>query len=425
MQATGLIERLPPSLLKLTLAAGELADKSGIRAYLVGGIVRDLMLGRPPIDIDIMAEGDAVGLARQMAEEPGARLIVHKDFGTASLKIDGFSVDLATCRSEDYMCPGALPKVRPGSIREDLQRRDFTINAMAVCINKANQGDLTDLFGGCEDLSGGLVRVLHNKSFQDDATRMMRAVRYEQRLGFRLESSTSKLLRNSLDMLDTISGDRLKNELALWLSEDYCYKILRRAGRLGILAKLYPALSWDITMSTAFGRAARGHGAASPRLYFCLLVYNLDEEELYELLGRLNLTGSRLDLLSHQSLELKGKCAELDRPAVKKSAIYFTLREYETTAVQANLSYARTAALRRNLRLYLDRLRYVKTSLDGNELLTLGVRQGLQVGIVLKKLLAARLDGTVLNKSDEVTLARRLASAPAALSSQFLPFSRT
>jgi len=425
MQATGLIERLPPSLLKLTLAAGELADKSGIRAYLVGGIVRDLMLGRPSVDIDIMAEGDAVTLARQMAEEPGARLTIHRDFGTASLKIDGFNVDLATCRSEDYMCPGALPKVRPGSIREDLQRRDFTINAMAVCINKANQGDLTDLFGGRQDLAGGLVRVLHNKSFQDDATRMMRAVRYEQRLGFRLESSTSKLLRNSLDMLDTISGDRLKNELALWLSEDFCYKILRRADRLGILAKLHPALAWDITMSTAFRRAASGDDEASSRLYFCLLVYNLDEEELYELVGRLNLTGSRLDLLSHQSLEIKGKCKGLDKRDLKRSAIYFALREYDTSAVQANRYYAKSPALRRNLGLYMDRLRYVKTSLDGNELLTLGVRQGPQVGIVLKKLLAARLDGTVLSKSDEVTLARRLAGAPAAISSQFLPFSRT
>ena len=408
MQATGLIERLPPSLLKLTLAAGELADKSGIRAYMVGGIVRDLMLGRPPIDIDIMAEGDAVRLARQMAEKLGARLTTHRAFGTASLKIDGYSVDLATCRSEVYRQPGALPLVRPGSIREDLQRRDFTINAMAVCINKSNQGELTDLFGGCEDLSEGLVRVLHNKSFQDDATRMMRAVRYEQRLGFRLESGTSKLLRRSLDMLDTISGDRLKNDLSLWLNETHPEKILRRAGRLGILAKLHPALSWDPMMSSAFRRAARGNGAANPMLYFCLLVYNLDEGELYELLGRLNLIGSRLDLLSHQSLELKGNLDELDNPAIKKSELYFMLKEYDTTAIHANLYYAEAAAARRNLRLYLDRLCYVKTSLGGNELLTLGVRQGPQVGIALKKLLAAKLDGVIRSKSDEINIIHRI-----------------
>jgi tRNA nucleotidyltransferase (CCA-adding enzyme) len=145
------------------------------------------------------------------------------------------------------------------------------------------------------------------------------------------------------------------------------------------------------------------------RLYFCLLVYNLDEEELYELLGRLNLTGSRLDLLSHQSLELKGKCEGLDRPAIKRSAIYFMLKGYDTTAVQANYYYAKAPSLRQNLGLYLDRLHCVKTSLGGNELLKLGVGEGPQVGVVLKKLLAARLDGTVLSKSDEVKLARRLA----------------
>jgi len=409
MQADGLIRRLPPPLLKLVLTAGRFADKSGIKVYLVGGIVRDLMLGRPPVDIDIMAEGDAVQLARQMAVEQGAQLTVHGAFGTASIKTGGFTVDLATCRSESYLYPGALPRVRAGGIRDDLRRRDFTINAMAVCINKPNMGDLTDLFGGRQDLAAGLVRILHDKSFQDDATRMMRAVRYEQRLGFRLENSTSRLLRRSLDMLDTISGDRLKNELALWLNESHPEKILRRASRLGVLAKLHPSLAWDPAMSTAFRRSACGDGTATSQLYFCLLSHKLDEVELYELLGRLNLTGSRLDLLSHQSLELKGKRGELDRPGIKNSALYFKLREYDITAIRASCYYAKAPVLRRKLELYLDRLRNVKTSLGGNELLKLGVKQGPKLGTILKKLLAARLDGTVLSKSDEVNLARRLA----------------
>ena len=409
MRSDGLIERLPPQLLKLLLTAGRLADKSGIRAYIVGGIVRDLMLGRSSVDIDIMAEGDAVRLARQMAEKLGARLTIHSAFGTASIKIDGFSVDLATCRSEDYQRPGALPRVRAGSIRDDIQRRDFTINAMAVCINAANRGDLTDLFGGRQDLEKGLVRVLHDKSFQDDATRMMRAVRYEQRLGFKLESSTSKLLVHSLEMLDTISGDRLKNELALWLDESHPEKILRRAGRLGMLGKLHPALKWDRPMGAAFKRAASSNATAVSQLHFCLLVYNLDEEELYGLLGRLNLTGSRLDLLSQQCLELKGKCSELDRTSIKRSALYFTLREYDSTAILANRYFARTTTLRRNLALYTDRLKQAKTSLRGNDLMKLGVKEGPKVGTILKNLLAARLDGTVLSKSDEVKMARRLA----------------
>jgi len=375
----------------------------------VGGIVRDLMLGRAPVDIDIMTEGDAVRLAPQMAEKLGERLTIHSAFGTASLKIDGFSVDLTTCRSESYRHPGALPQVRAGNIRDDLQRRDFTINAMALSINKSNRGYLTDLFGGRQDLEKGLVRVLHNKSFQDDATRMMRAVRYEQRLGFKIEYNTLKLLRNSLDMLDTISSDRLKNEFALWLDECRPEKILRRAGRLGVLGKLHPALEWDRPVSTAFKRAESGMGTAMSQLYFSLLVYNLDEQELYELLGRLNLTGSRLDLLSHKSLELKSKCSELDKPAMQRSALYFTLREYDATAILANYYFAKAPDLRRNLGLYLAGLQQVRTSLSGNDLVQLGVKEGPKLGTILKNLLAARLDGTVRSKSDEVKMARRLA----------------
>jgi tRNA nucleotidyltransferase (CCA-adding enzyme) len=268
---------------------------------------------------------------------------------------------------------------------------------------------LTDLFGGRQDLEKGLVRVLHNKSFQDDATRMMRAVRYEQRLGFKIEYNTLKLLRNSLDMLDTISSDRLKNEFALWLDECRPEKILRRAGRLGVLGKLHPALEWDRPVSTAFKRAESGMGTAMSQLYFSLLVYNLDEQELYELLGRLNLTGSRLDLLSHKSLELKSKCSELDKPAMQRSALYFTLREYDATAILANYYFAKAPDLRRNLGLYLAGLQQVRTSLSGNDLVQLGVKEGPKLGTILKNLLAARLDGTVRSKSDEVKMARRLA----------------
>ena len=409
MRRGGLIERLPPPLLKLALTAGRLAGRSGVKVYLVGGIVRDLMLGRPCVDIDLAVEGDAVRLALQMAEKMDARLTVHRSFGTASLKIDGFNVDLATCRSEIYRYPGALPVVKPGSLRDDLKRRDFTINAMAVCVNAPDRDVMTDLFGGRRDLSQGLVRVLHDKSFQDDATRMMRAVRYEQRLGFKLERSTVRLLKRSLDMLDTISGDRLKNELLLWLNEDHCFNILRRASQLGITGKLHPALKWNQAMSAAFRRAAAPDIVKTSPLYFCLLVYNLNEDELYELLGRLNLAGSRLDLLSSQSLKLRSMCKTLVKPAIKRSKIYSTLHEFDPVAIQTVGCYAVIPGLRRNLKLYLDTLRYVKTSLGGNELLKLGLCEGPRVGAILNKLLAARLDGAIRSKSDETKLARRLA----------------
>jgi len=409
MQRGGLIERLHPPLLNLALSAGKLAAKSGIRAYLVGGIVRDLMLGRPCVDVDLAIEGDAVKLAGQMAQKLGARLTVHKAFGTASLKTDDFNVDLATCRSEIYRCPGALPLVSPGTLQDDLKRRDFSINAMAVSVNAPDRDVLTDFFGGRRDLSQGLIRVLHNISFQDDATRMMRAVRYEQRLGFKLERGTARLLKRNLDMLDTISGDRLKNELLLWLKEESCPAILRRASRLGITGKLHPALRWQRTMRSAFRRAYASDIVKTPHLFFCLLVYNLNEEQLYELLARLNLTGSRLDLLSNQALELREKCRELAKPGLKRSKIYSTLHGYDSISIQTICCYAVIPTLRSNLALYLKELRQVKTSLDGNELMKIGLREGPRLGAILNKLLAARLDGAVQSKSDEIKLARRLA----------------
>ncbi len=409
MQRGGLIEHLPPPLLKLALAAGRLAAKSGSRVYLVGGIVRDLMLDRPCIDIDLAVEGDAVSLALQMAEMQGARPTVHRAFGTASLKIDGFNVDLTTCRSETYRRPGALPQVRPGNLQDDLKRRDFTINAMAVSINQPDRDALTDIFGGRRDLSRGLVRVLHDISFQDDATRMMRAVRYEQRLGFKLERGTARLLHSSLDMLDTISGDRLNNELQLWLIENERHKILRRASQLGITRRLHPALMWSRDISLAFRRAAALNKINASALYFCLLVQNLNEDQLYELLGRLNLAGSRLDLLSNQSLQLRDRCKELTGQTVRRSKIHAVLHEYDAVAVQAAYCRAAAPGLRRTLKLYLDTLRHVRTSLNGNDLLKMGLRQGPKLGAILEKLQAARLDGKTASRADEIKLARRLA----------------
>jgi tRNA nucleotidyltransferase (CCA-adding enzyme) len=409
MQRGGLIERLPPPLLKLALTAGRLAGKSGSRAYLVGGIVRDLMLDRPCMDIDLAIEGDAVSLATQMAEKLGARPTVHRPFGTASLKIDGFRVDLATCRSETYRYPGALPLVKPGNLLDDLKRRDFTINAMAVSINEPDRDVLTDLFNGRQDLSRGLVRILHDKSFQDDATRMMRAVRYEQRLGFTLERSTARQLKSNLDLLDTISGDRLKNEVLLWLSEDQCCKILRRASQLGITCKLHPALVWNRVLSSAFRRAAAPGINKTSLLHFCLLAHILNEDQLYELLGRLNLTGGRLDLLSNQSLKLGNRTKELSNPAIRRSKIYSTLHKYDPITVQTAYCYAAAPILRRNLKLYLDTLRHIRISLGGNDLLKMGLREGPGLGTILNKLLAARLDGKIRSKSEESKLARRLA----------------
>jgi tRNA nucleotidyltransferase (CCA-adding enzyme) len=300
--------------------------------------------------------------------------------------------------------------VRPGDICDDLLRRDFSVNAMAICINPVDFGLLTDLYGGRADLEAGLIRVMHDGSFEDDATRIMRAVRYEQRLGFKLERRTALLLRRDAGMLDTISSDRLKHEVLLWLAEPLPCSIVRRSDRLGVLQKLHPALKWDRPLQTAFRRALKpGEGADNTHLYFCLMAYQLDEDALYELLQRLNLLGSKYDLLSHQCLTVKDRLPQLDNPSIKNSEIFSLLKDVEAPAVQVNQLYAKTPAVRRNLRLYLRKLAHIKPSVTGSSLTQWGVKQGPLVGTILSKLLEAKLDGEVKTRAEEERLARRLA----------------
>jgi len=404
--ADRITKELPKPVVGLIQTAGRAAAKSGAAIYMVGGIVRDLLLGRQSKDIDIMVEGDALDIARSMSGILASKPIVHKRFGTATFELNDYRVDLATCRSETYDHPGALPKVKPGSIEQDLFRRDFTVNSMAICINQKRFGELIDLYGGRQDLENKLIRILHEKSFMDDATRIMRSVRYEQRLDFKLESKTARLLRRDLDMLDTISGDRLRHEVILWLSEPQPGKILKRAAGLGILSKLHRALSWDPRLARAF-RGANTMSVELPavQLYLALLVYNLDKKQLGEFLERLNIEGGELDDIARQTVSLKINQELLDCSPLQPSEIHHKLQRYTIAAILANKLCTPSRDVRINLKLYIDKLRFVRTRLNGRELRTMGVPPDKKMGVILERLLIARLDGEVKTKADERRLA--------------------
>lgn len=402
--------RLPAPLLQLLRQAGRTAEQSGNSLYLVGGVVRDLLLDRGSKDIDLMTTGDATKLVDKLGAASGAKPTLHKKFGTATFVWHDYRIDLATCRSETYTRPGALPEVRPGNISDDLFRRDFTVNAMAVNLNPSHYGELVDLYGGRADLKAGLIRILHSRSFQDDATRIMRAIRYEQRLGFRLEAGTARLLREHLGMLDTISGERLRNELFLWLEEQEPEKILERAGRLGILKKLHPDLRWQYKLHIAFKRSSLLQTADKAALHFCLLTYHLDEDGLYELLQRLNLTGTRYDLLTHHSMSIKENRALLMKDSLKNSELYFMLNNLPLTAIQANLVYPNHHRMRRRLNLYLNRLSKIRLLTGGAGLTALGIKQGPAMGRILDALLTAKLDGRLKTRREEEQMALALAA---------------
>lgn len=386
-------ERLPRPLLALQRALGEAPP-----LYLVGGAVRDLLLGRPLIDIDLLLEGDAPALARHLARELGAKALTHPRFGTAKLSWDGFAIDLASARTETYPRPGALPVVAPGTIAQDLGRRDFTINAMALRLGSARWGELLDPCGGRRDLERGLIRTLHPASFRDDATRMLRALRYRGRLGFRLAPETEAELRAHLPFLDTISGDRLRGELELILQEETAPDILAQAHDLGVLEAIHPSLRLPRKWVRGLGE-----GQAPLLDFFVSLALDLQEEQVRGLAQRLRLPRAAAHAMG-DAVPLREALAALLRKgeaAPAPSAVYHALKPYALPALQAWAVAHPDPRVRASLHDFLTKLQLAKPSLDGDELKSLGVPPGPAVGRMLRALLDARLDGQVSTREDE------------------------
>ena len=396
---------LPAELIDFMQIAGKAAASRGERIYLVGGMVRDLLLEQPNLDLDLVVEGDAIELARQLAHAKQAKITTHPRFNTAKLQWDKWSIDLTTARSETYAKPGALPTVKPNSIDSDLFRRDFTINAMAVHLSPSRYGELIDIHEGRDDLEHKLIRILHEKSFIDDATRIWRGLRYEQRLGFQLEKNTLKLLRRDIPTLDTISGDRIRYELECILQEEYPEKVLRRAEELGALSKLHPALKADGWLKEKFGQARQTTSPNPPPmgLYLALLAYPLTTEENEQLISRLRLRKSLAQIL-RDSVGIKGKLEKLANPKLSPSGIYAVLHGYSPPAITANSLATDSPITHQHIRLFLNKLRYVKSSLTGNDLKRMGVTSGPQIKEILQRLHQAKLDGKVSSKEDEERL---------------------
>ena len=396
-------KHLPSESLNLISMVGELAAEEKVGLYLVGGAVRDLLLGRANFDLDLVVEGDAPKLAILVAQKTRGKVLIHRRFGTAKMRSGGQTIDLATARSESYVRPGALPTVRPGSIKDDLKRRDFTINAMAIHLNPDSFGKLVDPFEGKKDLKSKLIRILHGKSFIDDATRMLRAIRYEQRFGFHIEKSTELLLRQHLSMLDTISGDRIRHELELILKEESPEKPLGRAGELGLLDKVHPSLKGDGWLKDKFQQARSIAHPTPLALYFALLTYPLSQGKAEDFVARLKMPGLTARAI-RDTLHLKSKLPSLAGPGLSPSAVYRLLQEYSPTSILACTIASDSALVQQQLHLYLNNWRHVKTSLDGVALQQMGIPQGPQLGQMLRLLHEAKLDGRVNTREQEIDL---------------------
>jgi len=404
------IERyLPHQVVEKLKEIGSIADSRGEKAYLVGGTVRDIFLRQRSLDLDIAVEGKAIVLARHIGKNKNLPVKTHPRFGTATLAWGDITLDLVTARSEVYPQPGALPVVKWGSIEDDLRRRDFTINAMAVSLRPMSFGELLDPHGGLSDLEEGVIRVLHRGSFADDPTRILRALRYEQRLGFALERTTEEMVRQGLLNLDTVTGERLWNELVLILKEDWPERALCRADALGVLGKLCPAWRGDSWLAEKFA-FARGPNDESLNLsvvYLAILSFRLSVEEVEACIARLKMPGWAARTMRGAS-RLDPSLSNLAAPDLRPSEVYHHLCQYPPEVIHAAAVASEIAIIKERLERWLDSSRYVKTSLKGEDLQKLGVSPGNAIGRMLRLLHDARLDGTVENREEEVLLVREI-----------------
>ena len=386
------------------------ATSDGLPVYLVGGPVRDAILGAPVKDLDFVLLGDAPSLAEDLARELGGRVTVHPRFGTATVEIEGDRVDVVTARKEVYPFPGSLPEVSAGSLEDDLARRDFSINAMALPL-RGESSQVIDPHGGIPDLRIRLVRTLHSGSFADDPTRMLRAVRYQQRLGFKIAGSTLSELKESLvgGHVAAVTGDRWRQELQKIFDEDRAAEMLLQAIELGVLAAVHPALSDGQGLARLAGANSLEPQSLGAMDYLAALVAPLDAADGDAVNRRLNLPAAWARVV-RDTIALSELAPALSGPSVRPSAVCQALDGLDPDAIAASARLIQDPQVAGRLRQYLAEWRLIMPALTGDDLLAMGVPVGPKVGQVLRELNSAKQDGLVHNEEEERALVNRIIS---------------
>lgn len=406
--------------LQETLACiGAVADELETNVYVVGGFVRDLLLRQENFDVDIVVEGDGIAFAEEFARRHECRVRAHKKFATAVLIFpDDFKVDVASARTEYYLEPGALPTVETASIKLDLYRRDFTINSLAIALNKTHFGELLDYFGGQSDLREKAVRVLHNLSFVEDPTRMFRAIRFEQRLGFQMGGHTEHLLKSAVRMgfLERISGPRVFNELIIILREPDPIPAMRRLDELDLLAFIHPQLSFGSVFNRMFAEAKRaidwyellytGDRCQRWKVFFLCLFSALEGSEVRQIVKRLGMSprdeeffGAEREAAHQVMNDLEWRLQQRKPP--EDSRTYFMLKDLPVETLLYGMARTEHEETRRLISHFITHLRQVRCLLRGRDLQSLGFVPGPVYREIFDELITARLDGKVVTREDE------------------------
>jgi len=418
-----LIEKIFPKRVKDVLSKiGEIGDRLNFPVFMVGGIVRDLFLGIKNYDLDIVVEGEGIKFARELSRDLGGRIKSHEKFGTAVVILaDGFKIDVATARREFYEYPAAFPKVELSSIRKDLYRRDFTINAIAVQLNQKYFGKLIDFFGGQKDLRLGIIRILYNLSFVEDPARIIRAIRFEQRYNFKMDRTTEDFLKKAIDdkLLSRLRKRRITEELILILKEENPLKSLKRMEKLGALKYILPEFELNEETVKRLNKVKDNYNFWKCNIsgekielwviYFCCLIRNLKKVQIRRIYKRL--------IIKQKSLEKINYCySNLDqiikmisqKNKISPSVIYLKLKGLPNEVLFLVMAERDTNIVKERISNYFRKYKRENLYISGKELKELQIKPGPIYSQILNKLLCAQLDGEVKNKRDEIRFVKNI-----------------
>jgi tRNA nucleotidyltransferase (CCA-adding enzyme) len=428
---------LPDHLYAVLERVGQVADAQGMSAYVVGGGVRDLLLGLRNLDFDVVVEGDGLAFARALAQQEGARVLTHARFGTAVVLFpDGFKLDVATARTEYYEYPTALPTVEQSSIKKDLYRRDFTMNTLAIRLNAGRFGELLDFYGGQRDLKDKTLRVLHSLSFVEDPTRVFRAIRFEVRFGFHVGKETLMLIKGAVKMalFHRLSGARLCEELRLLLLEPEARKAVARLAELDLLQFIHAevawspkldgllksvedvlawyrvaSLNWPVATKPPESTAGRPGTEVEPWLVRLIALLDaVSDTAVGETLQRLSLSGQHVATVQAARAARHVLPRLATQPPPPPAGTYRLLSGQRLEVLLFLLAKTTSEAAQQQIAAYLETYRYVQPCLSGHDLQAMGLTPGPQFRTILACLLEARLNGEITTEAEERALVRRL-----------------
>ncbi len=406
--------RANPRLRAIVDAVGALGERAE-SVYLVGGTIRDILLGEESFDVDIAVEGDAIAFAYLLADVLQGRATPHEKFGTSIVSYgEDDRIDVVTTRTEFYDAPGALPTVERAGLREDLFRRDFTINAMAASLAAGDLGRLVDPFGGRADLDARILRVLHNLSFIDDPTRIFRGIRYEARYGFRFDEHTTRLVRACIEMglVGDLSSSRLRDELQALLEDPGAAEGIRRLGELGADRAIHPHLRGDEAAAELFARSVSlrdelGVEVPAWRIGIAALARELTSEEAYDWLERLKVRRRDVERIVGGVTVAPRIVERLQTESLEPAEVVALADAFAPDAPLLALAHAE----RPELREYFGRLRDVRLEIGGADLIAMGLEESPRIGDILGEIRRRKLNGELAGREAELAAARELVAA--------------